>query len=106
MDMRRVAQVLRALEQGHELSIQEYTYAMAEDGDLLYVLQSYPDGDLHKPPEKKYLGCDLTVGQFIRLVQGIPEEQMTLIGANTVLTDIHREGGPFRLSDRQRPRTA
>jgi len=44
MDIRKVTQVLKALAQGHEITIQDYTYAMTEDGDLVYVLQSYPMG--------------------------------------------------------------
>jgi hypothetical protein len=105
MDIRKVTQVLKALAQGHEITIQDYTYAMTEDGDLVYVLQSYPDGDLSKTPEKKYGGCEFMVGQFVRLVQTIPSEQMVLLGANTVLTDITHQGGLSRFGARRVPIT-
>lgn len=86
--------VLRALDQGHKVKIDEYTYALGVDGHdnthLCYVgVKIDRDGEaIESLPV-----AEISVGRFIDMCGKLSQDKIFSIGANIVLTDINSGNG-------------
>lgn len=91
MPRHHVEIVLSSLLQGNEVEIDGYRYILAEDNTLCTIAQSFKQG-LDGPSEDKLMGCDMTLKYFINMCEEkLTWEDVTIIGANTVLNNMGKE---------------
>lgn len=90
--------VLRALMAGQEI----------EDGDLVFKLEghtrllvkrrgssktTFGPGKVTVVESEPWIGADMRIDQFLSMCMKIPRDDLFILGANTALTEINRNGG-------------
>lgn len=86
--------VLRALDQGHKIKVDDYTYALGIDGHdnthLCYVgVKKDSDGEVGE----SLLVAEVSVGRFIDMCGELSQDEIFSIGANIILTAINSGKG-------------
>jgi len=84
--------ILELLLEGHRVKIQDYTYALSEANKIGYVAAMY---DSDKPEIKTEVVChtDMSLNSFVKLCESVPDDQISLLTMNAVITDVQRAGG-------------
>ena len=102
-------QILRAMWTGIPFEHEGYTLHLLdrEDGKgKVLVFEATSEDTSTDKKETVYLGYDVSVNELLVMLEKVPDGAVAVMGANAVLTQINREGGPSKLgmSPRRRER--
>ena len=92
--------VLNALLAGRKVKIGDETWCMSEDYEVCMPGKRYKAGD-EENYEEVAVRVDMTVGTFFKMCEKLTENELFVIGANTVLTEISNSGGLSKWSAEQ-----
>ena len=95
--------VLRALMGGQELEMDDLVFKLEGHTRLLFKRKGsskmkFGPGKVTVVEHEPWVGCDMRVDQFLSMCVKIPRDDLFMLGANTALTEINREGARRRPS--------
>lgn len=80
--------VLRALERGIEVSLEENRYVFDDNGDLAILVQTSSDGENWE--ERAYLS-DITFGYFTKMCNELSDEYIMRINFSTAMEEMKND---------------
>jgi len=84
--------ILELLLEGHRVKIQDYTYALSEEGKIGFLATSETAG---KPEtwQQVVLHTDMSLNSFIKLCESVSDEEVVFKTSNALITEINQAGG-------------
>ena len=86
-DIEKGIKLLKYLGEGQRVTVKGRTYALGENGGLVLIGESLNTETGEKT--ECYLGNDMPLSHFFRLARELDDEQLFVLGANSVLRDFN-----------------